>query len=309
MAVKVALVLDAPDDALLAAAYGAGALMRLERAASETGAYSEIATVAIVTATYHYEQWDAGGDETSWYRWRLSNVANTEQGAYSPPFQGIEAAIAARNAGSYATVDDVFLGLGRVPTDSFALGRYERALVEARERLDQLVGADFFRHPQSGTEVRDYMGTGTKTLHVHGGIVSLTTVQLKEDDNGSWITVAANDWQLESWAGGGTDVLNPMPGWPSDHVVLTGRVTYSEWPKGKAPRARLTGAFGWARVPRQAVAANVLLARYDIAAETTYPGSVGGQPELGRPLAGEFLPRPVWDLHRRRVEAFMGCHL
>lgn len=309
MAIKVVIVLDAPDDALKVDAYGAGALMRLERAASETGAYAEVATVAVVSATYQYEYWDAGGDETNWYRWRLSNVGNTEQGAYAPPFQGIEAAIAARNAGSYATLDDVVLHMGRVPSDSLHLARIERALGEAKGRLDVLAGADFFRHPQTGTESRDYLGTGRAVLHVHGGIVSLTTVQVKTSDDGAWLTVDANDWRLESWAGGGADALNPLPGWPYDHVLLTGRVTYSTWPKGRVPRARLTGAFGWSPMPRWAVEANVALARQALAADSSFTGTQFGPDEFGPPPVRELLPQAVYQLMRKRAEAFMGCTL
>ena len=112
MAVKVVLGLDAPDDALTG--YGAGAILRVQSSATETGTFANLTTVAVVAATYQYETWDAAGDKTTWYRWRIENAAATETGDWSAAFQGWDPAVAARNAGSYATLDDWFVALDAV---------------------------------------------------------------------------------------------------------------------------------------------------------------------------------------------------
>lgn len=66
-------------------AYGAGALLRWERAPSETGTWVEGGTEALVSGTTLYDVWDAAGVETTWYRTRISNAAGTTFSAYSEP--------------------------------------------------------------------------------------------------------------------------------------------------------------------------------------------------------------------------------
>lgn len=74
-------------DLLATEAYGAGALLRWESSATETGIYVEGGTVALVSGTSLYDVWDAAGvPETTWYRTRISNAGGTTFSAYSAPF-------------------------------------------------------------------------------------------------------------------------------------------------------------------------------------------------------------------------------
>lgn len=73
------------DELLATEAYGAGALLRWERAAIEAGPYAEGGTVALVSGTSLYDVWDSAGVETTWYRTRISNAGGTTFSAYSDP--------------------------------------------------------------------------------------------------------------------------------------------------------------------------------------------------------------------------------
>ncbi len=299
MAVKVIVTLDAPDDALTG--YGAGALLRVESAATETGTFGNLTTIVIVSGTYQYEYWDAAGDGTTWYRWRIENAAGTETGDWSAAFQGVDPATAARNSGSYATVDDLLLRVPTIPTNSRTLAAIERALVESRERLDGELGYDYFRHPQSGTEQRIFHGSGTNLLHVHQGIISLTTVEVRLSTNGSWIALDADDWWLEAQP----DELWPKSGEPWFHVRLSDLATYVTFPPGEN-RVRLTGAFGWQNT-RRFVEANIAWARQQLAADLSFPGGVVGADELGRPVGPNRMPDAVWRLKLAESRRFLRC--
>lgn len=292
MAVKIVLTLKAPDDALTG--YSAGAIMRIQSSTTETGTFADLAatpTETIVAGTYRYEHWDAAGDWSTWYRWRIENSGGTETGDWSDPFQGLEAAKAAQNSGSYASIDDYLLEVGAIPADSRRLAAIELALVEGRERLDLEIGRDAFRHPQSGTETRMYHGNGESILHVHEGIVSLTSVEVRTETGGAWTTIATADWWLEAQPG----QLTTRSGEPYFHVRLSDGADYRTFPKGEH-RVRLVGAFGWARPSRRHVGANIDLARQQIAADMSFPGGTVGVGELGAPQGPTRLPDTVWRL-------------
>lgn len=282
MANKLVLTVPAPDDILRD--YSAGALVRIESATTETGTYTELGTVAVVALTYQYEYAHAAGTTASWYKTRYSNAGATVFSDYSDAFQS--------GASSYATLDDFLLEVGSIPIDTRRLAAISRALVEARERIDTEIGYDAFRHPQSGTEARTYHGDGLPILHVHEGIVSLTSVEVRTQTGGSWTTIATADWWLETQPGH----LTPRPGEPYFHVRLSdSAATYSSFPRGEN-RVRLTGAFGWARPSQRHIGANIDLARQQIAADMSFPGGVVGQAEQGAPVGPSKLPDTVWRL-------------
>ena len=289
MAVKVVVTLDAPDDAL--SGYAAGAVLRVQSSTTETGTFANLTTVAIVAATYQYEYWDTAGDATTWYRWRIANSAETETGDWSDPFQGLDPAKAARNSGSYATVDDLILRAPTIPTSSRMLAVLERALVESRERVDAELGRDCFRHPQSGTEARIFHGKGGNLLHVHQGIVSLTTVEIRLSTNAAWTALLAADWWLEAQPGD----LWPLAGEPYFHVRLSDAATYTTFPVGEN-RVRLTGAFGWARPSHRHIQVNIDWAHQQIAADPSFAGGPTGPDSLGRPVGPNRLPDSMWRL-------------
>jgi hypothetical protein len=84
--VLVPLYCTTPDDLL--AALGAGALIRLESAATQLGSYTEIATVPLLSETYVYTYLDPLAPTTTWYRTRYSDSTGVTLTSYSTPWQG-----------------------------------------------------------------------------------------------------------------------------------------------------------------------------------------------------------------------------
>ncbi len=67
------LVVNVDDPADLLTGYGAGALIRVERASSSTfSGATEITTIPLVDGTSRYEKWDTTGTSSDWYRVRYS---------------------------------------------------------------------------------------------------------------------------------------------------------------------------------------------------------------------------------------------
>lgn len=298
MAVKVTILLDAPDDVL--SGYAAGAVMRLESSATETGVYVSVQTIAVVAATFSYEYWDNAGDTTTWYRWRLENAAGTETGEYSVSFQGTDPAVDTRTSESYADVDDLLVTMRQASTDQRWLAAAKRHLIDTTRALisPACVGYSFFR---SGTEVRRFHGRGDRCLHVHPGIVSVSLVEILPTIGGAWVELEADDWYLEGYPG--QDAVSP--GEPYFHVVLESNATYSTFPT-TARGVRLTGVFGWPAITSDARAANVAYARQRLAMDPSMPGGPIGPEEFGNPIGPDRWPRVVYDFvmgERRRHAA------
>jgi hypothetical protein len=297
------VVVRVPDPVGILAGYGTGAVLKVQRSFDPddfTGA-ADLADIAVVADAFLYTVWDTS-NTTAWYRWRAENAIGTQLGEWSDPFQGTDPAIAAHDDYAYANVDDLLLALPQPPPDldGRKAARIHQALVQARERLDGELDVSFARSPQTGTEARYFDGPGGCTLHVHGGIVSLATVEIRASIASDWETVDAEDWRLLP--------ENPIGGQPYFHLELLGVVANSTWPRGSR-LVRVTGAFNWAHPPQRAIAANVALARQALAADPTFAGGVVGPPQLGAPVGPNRLPEDVWRLKRWHVELFMGCRV
>lgn len=300
MAVKIVIGLDDPDGILAATAYGAASVLQLQSATDEVFTTPvDVTEIAITAATYQYTHWDAAGTRSTWYRWRVENSADTELGEWSAAFQGWDPALAARLSGAYATLDAFLLRRGTRPpasTASAILARMEEALVEASSRLDEALGIPglFFQYPQSGTAARVFDGSGDRVLHIHEGIVSLSSIRIKTSDSADWETVTVTDARLEYWANRGSPHVLPS-GEPYDHVVLTGAGTQVTWPKVRAG-IELTGVHQWPRVPRTASKGTMDWAAQDLAADMSFPGGVVGPEQVGSPVGPNRMPDSVWRL-------------
>lgn len=270
--IRVDLNVNNAADLLDTAAYGAGAKVRLERATSEAGVYSEVTTLALVAGTDSYTYWDGTGTPASWYRSRVSDTGGVSFSAYSDPFRST--AIVA-----YAEVDDLEEMLPTVA------GRdrnwlYDR-LVDATNYINAECGRDFFRHPQvDGTEtrvVRTYRGD---RIIVNAGIVSLSAVAYAPTFGDPFTPLGAEftDWYLD----------DPMEARSADGTELTtyyslrlpesGSITnWYTTPRG----AQLTGVFGWQEVPGIIRAGTLSLARQFVSQRLTVGGSPGGDVEFG----------------------------
>jgi len=145
---------------------------------------------------------------------------------------------------AYATLLDLQTTLQRAGADeeTWVVSQLEAALVDGMDRITEELEADFFKHPTAGTEVRYLTGSGSALLHVHSGIVSLTTVRVRTSRSGEWETLAATDYDLESRTAPDPNQATATV-WPFDHVRLNGTGTYSAWPKGER-MIEMTGVFG-----------------------------------------------------------------
>jgi hypothetical protein len=197
---------------------------------------------------------------------------------------------------TYATLLDLQTTLQRSGTDddAWVVSAMESALVDGVDRITEELEVDFFKHPTAGTEVRYLAGTGSALLHVHSGIVSLTTVRVRTSRIGDWVALDADDYDLESRSAPDPNQASATV-YPFDHVRLNATGEYSKWPRGER-LIEMTGVFGWPAVPRRAVEANVAMARQIIAADRTYAGGVISPDESGQPLMPSRLPDAVYRL-------------
>lgn len=233
--------------------YGAGALIRFERAAVQAGPFSEFTTTALIAGLETYELWDTGGATSSWYRVRYSNAGNTLQSDYGDAFQIGE--------GLIVDLEDVKLrltGAGTINDEhERLLLRFIRALTVGIQ--GEGTGRQFVRSPAFGTttallDVRRQ----TRTLRVPKGIAELTQLEVATQTGGAFTVVPTADWFL--------DPPEPErdPGWPATMITLSDIPTGSVdrfWPGKRV--VRTTWALGWARVPEDvAVIAESAVMRY-----------------------------------------------
>jgi hypothetical protein len=242
------------------------------------------------------------------YEWDVS--ATADLGIYDADWSGTVDGLAVGGSDSvqvvqagsitegltYATLLDLQTSLQRAGTDddAWVVDQLESALIDAVDRITEELEADFFKHPTAGTELRYLTGSGSALLHVHSGIVSLTTVRIRSSRTDEWVTLAASDYDLESRSAPDPNQATATV-YPYDHVRLNGTGTYSSWPKGER-LVEMTGVFGWPAVPRRAVEANVAMARQLVAADRTYPGGVISPDEAGLPILPSRLPDAVYRL-------------
>lgn len=283
--IRVDVFLPDPAGALATGAFGAGALIRIERSPTSSGTYAEVTTLPIVATTLTYTYWDPAGDATSWYRWRVSNSGNTVDSPYSDPFQGSSPASVFPT--SYATLAQA-MGLFTTAPNAARQARLATLLGVATSEISiELEGRDYFRHPATGSATWYFSapnryeprGRGDpRILHAHDGIVALDTLEISQDLGGSFVTVTSTDYVLR-----GSDPESsepPATGEPYFHVVLTGLGTIQTFPRGTNV-VRGTGARGWPAIPAVLTEAVAERARQLANADPSYTGSVPGESEYG----------------------------
>lgn len=302
-------VLLTQDPAVLrgAGAFGVGAVVRLERSATQTGTFAEVAFQAVAAGTYRYTFWDSG-DNTMWYRWR---VASDDTGSpastslYSAPFQGIDP-VSSSAPVSYAVLGDLLPLFETTPNQS-RFPRLDSLLqIATAEVIEQCGGRDYFRHPAVGTTTWVLDGIdGSDVLHAHEGLISVSLLELSFDGGLTYVPVTATDYVLR----GDSPYLGEPPpaGEPYFHIRFTGFGSYVVFQQG-VQAIRLTGARGWAAWPTVLREATVERARQLAYAEGSYSGSAAGPTEYGAPPAiDRFWPQSFWNWLTKERERFMGC--
>jgi hypothetical protein len=134
--------------------------------------------------------------------------------------------------------------------------------------IDAEIGVDFHRHPadeDDADEVRILDGRGGRKIHVHRGIVSLTSVEIRLSAALDWQALNPGDWELVS-------MYEDESGRPYDHIRLTG-VGRNCFPSGER-NVRATGVFGWNLPPARLVEANIAWVRQHLAAGDSYSGGM-----------------------------------
>lgn len=220
--------------------------IQIERSSTGGGAgYANIGSVTILAATRSYRFYDSTGATADWYRWYLSNAANTfptsGQRDYSPEIQP------GRDAGSGLLVDpwDVKQRLAINATDTTK----DELILEFISRVSTGImgytGRRFARNPSSGTKtfLFDVRRT-TKTLWVPKGIAEMSQLEVATQTGGAFTVVPAADWFLDP------PETERDHGWPATQIVIsdipTGTIPYF-YPGKRVVRA--TMAEGWATVP------------------------------------------------------------
>jgi hypothetical protein len=242
------------------------------------------ATSLITSGTEHYEFW-VPADANDYARWRVGN--GTDYGEYSAVFQPQVA---------YCTLQEVIRGMD-FPDES----RYDELqdlCVEATDFITHKIcgGRSFFREPLgSGTsvlslDIRYPLNRLSLARDRQLDIVSLTTVEYAEQTGGSYTTLTSGSTGY---------YLVPdrtLPGWPSTDIVLSDQAdTYTRFAPGWRT-VRLTGVFGWARVPDLVRRATVDLARFWWNARSSEEPV--GMSAFGQPVFGPGMPKSVRELYR-----------
>lgn len=205
---------------------------------------------------------------------------------------------------AYATLADFSAGFEAAAPSAARALRIESALLAASRMIDRAVGYGFARDPATGTAIRVFDGPGTAILHVHGGIVSLTTVEVADDASLAYVALAAADWY--------TLPLTPQTGEPFDHVVMAEGCGRAAFPHGQR-RVRLTGVFGADPIPSDVREATVALARQLYRADSTMPGGMIGPDEWSGGAGFERAARGWPDSAYRAVAhyraKYAGCYV
>lgn len=241
---RIALT-DSPDDLLDAGAFGAGALLRLEKSADGI-TYGSETTTPIVSNQMVYRMFDTAGVSTTWYRWRVSNSGGTNFSEFAAPFQLGE------GPERYTTLALVRARLKKAVADTTDDARIEEIVQDTNYWVETFIGTPV--GPSTATQMildgcravgypqnySNWTGRGDY-IYVKRGVRSVSLVEMRYSTSSSWTTVDSTNALLYPVDG------ERDPGWPPQYVRLIGP-TYYYWYDGNQ-NVRLTGVFGFAQVP------------------------------------------------------------
>jgi len=258
------ITVEDPDAVLNAGLYGAGALVRLQWSATETGTYADVSgtgstpTTTVTTGVRTYPGYDPLGTVSTWYKTRYENAGATRLSDWTAPFQ-----VAPEGAGLICSLWDA---RQRIESNSGTLSNAEQEnvlefITQVTAYIHGRTGRLFTRTPASGTTtyLLDVLRPG-RTLWVPKGIAAATTLEVASSSQpetaGAYATVATADWFLRP------TLVDREAGWPATEVVIS-NVSGSYFAVGYNT-VRLTGALGWDKVPADiaAVALTLVVAAF-----------------------------------------------
>jgi hypothetical protein len=227
------------DELLNVGMYDAGAIVRLQSCATETGTYANETTAALVSGTKAYTLFDADGTSSTWYRTRYENSGGTVTSDWSSVFQ-----VGGEEAGYLCSIYDVKQRLGI--TDTTDDEWLAEQIAAVTDEIETITGRRLRPDPASGTKTiyLDYTGDGY-TLWLPRGVRSLTYVGAASTDQPD----AGTGTYTEITSGVYIDPPEHMrsPGWPGTRVTIGTTSGFRFYPGRRT--VKLTGAFGWAAVP------------------------------------------------------------
>ena len=277
MANAIRIVVEHPDELLNAAMYGAGAVIQLQTAATEAGAFSDVGTVAIVSGTTSYTTYHTAGTATSWYRTRYENVAETVVSAWSDAFLAV--------GFGYCSLLDVKQRLQR-SADILDDELFAQYIEEATDFMRGYIGRDLI---DTGTT---YTFDGYDALHggrcllVPRGVRSLSLLETAATTGASFTTVTSTDYFLRP------TTQERSPGWPATELWLSDMsASLPAFPRGYA-NVRLTGTFGFSPIPRriEEVALNLVVRMY-ASRQAGQMDMLGAGGDGGQPIVSSFLSK------------------
>jgi hypothetical protein len=242
------LRIDVDPEVLATGAYGAGALVSVERSDTGGGAgYSVIGTVAITATDLAATYYDTTGSTTHWYRTRYSNAGGSILSEYGPEFQ-------VGGPLPYATFAAVKARLGVTDTtdDDLLQGYCEQVNSWLEKKLGRRVGPD-------NSAVYVFDGDGSRRLRIHRGIRKVTTLTVKPMTGGTAASIPAGDIFLDPPSG------ERAPGEPADWIVLSDIPAGGVWYFGPGfGTVTVTGDFGYESIPDALsdVAITAVIAKY-----------------------------------------------
>lgn len=198
---------------------------------------------------------------------------------------------------TYATLDRA-IALFETTPNATRQARLATALRTATDELiDEMDGRDFFRHPDVGDDEFVLTDTDGRWLHVHGGIVSITKLELITGTTYTELT-EGTDYRLRGVA----PTQDPEPGGhdPAFHIELLRRPT---WHDG----ARLTGALGWGSIPEALAEGCAARARQLVYGSANYEGAIASDDGYGHPTVSERWPDVTWKWMQRQKTNFYAC--
>jgi hypothetical protein len=234
---------EAPEELLNTSAYGAGALIHVERATASAGTYAEVGTIPIVSGTYLYTYYDQSALEGSWYR-----TYYRDAGALRPASEYSDVTQASSYLTNYCSLYDVKQALGLLPTSTADDEELLQHIDETAGRIEAYTHRALYPDPVTlyTFDGYDALANG-RLLPVPRGVVSLSLVRYANQTGGTFTSLASDAYVLRP-----ADAGRP-PGWPANQVWLTGTSGVSAFPGGYG-NIELTGVFGWPSVPREIAA-------------------------------------------------------
>jgi len=283
MANVLRIGVENPDELLNAGAYAAGALIQIQSAATEAGAFADISgggstpTIPLVAGIFAYTGYDPAGASTTWYRTRYKNAGGTLTSDWTPAFQV--------GSISYCSLYDVRQDLEKAVTDLTADELLLDYIAAATDYIRGYCGVDFIDTGLTYTFDGYDAIYGGRCLLVPRGVRSLSLVETAAITGAAFTTVASTDYFLRP------TTQERTPGWPATQLWLSDLAGITRFPRGLA-NVRLTGTFGFATIPPriESVARRIVVRAY-ASRQAGQADLLGTGSEAGTPMVSSYLSK------------------